>query len=156
SLGIAKAVSSTTLNANGSYDVAYKVVVKNTGFAQLNNVLLTDNLSATFPAPTAFSVVSAPVITSTGSSLTIDPAFNGSTSTALTNTLTSVLPIGQTDTIVFTVNVIPNGVFGTFNNSVLGAAVGGTASTIVTDSSQVGLDTDPDLDGDPTNNNVPT
>lgn len=156
SLGIAKAVSSTTLNANGSYDVAYKVVVKNTGFAQLNNVLLTENLSATFPAPTAFSVVSAPVITSTGSSLTIDPAFNGSTSTALTNTLTSVLPIGQTDTIVFTVNVIPNGVFGTFNNSVLGAAVGGTASTIVTDSSQVGLDTDPDLDGDPTNNNVPT
>lgn len=155
-LGIAKAVTSTTLNANGSYDVAYKVVVKNTGFAQLNNVLLTENLSATFPAPTAFTVVSAPIITSTGSSLTIDPAFNGSTSTALTNTLTSILPVGQTDTIVFTVNIIPNGIFGTFNNSVLGAATGGTASTVVTDSSQVGLDTDPDLDGDPTNNNVPT
>jgi gliding motility-associated-like protein/uncharacterized repeat protein (TIGR01451 family) len=66
------------------------------------------------------------------------------------------MPIGQADTIVFTVNIIPNGIFGTFNNSVLGAAVGGTASAVVTDSSQVGLNPDSDNDLNPTNNNIPT
>ncbi len=155
-LGIAKAVSSPTLNTNGSYDVIYKVVVKNSGFAQLNNVLLSENLNNTFPLPTTFSVISVPVLTSSGSSLSINTTFDGNVQTNLTNTLTSVLPTGQTDTIVFAVNIKPNGIFGPFNNTVIGAATGGTTSLIVTDSSQVGTDPDPDLDGDPTNNNVPT
>ena len=155
-LGVAKSVSTPTLNTNGSYDVVYKVVIKNTGFAQLNNVLLTENLNATFPLPTTFSVISAPVITSSGSSLSINATFDGNVQTNLTNTLTSVLPIGQADTIVFAANIKPNGIFGPFNNTVIGAATGGTTSVIVADSSQVGNDPDPDFDGDPTNNNIPT
>ncbi|MBP7808227.1 MAG: gliding motility-associated C-terminal domain-containing protein [Bacteroidia bacterium] len=155
SLGLAKAITAVTTNTNGTYGVTYKVVVKNTGFATLNNVMLTENLSNTFPLPTTFTVSSAPVIITPVTSLTLDATFDGSSQPVLTNTVTSSLAIGEVDTIVFTVDVLPNGVFGTFNNSVLGTAIGG-ASTIVADSSQVGLNTDPDNDGNPTNNNTPT
>ncbi|MBA2611869.1 MAG: gliding motility-associated C-terminal domain-containing protein, partial [Bacteroidetes bacterium] len=155
SLGLAKAVSTPTLNANGSYDITYKVVVKNYGLLPLNNVVLNENLNNTFPLPTTFSVVSPPVITSTGSSLTIDPAFDGNTNTSITNTLTSILNIGQSDTIVFGVRVVTNGFFGPFNNSVIGLA-SPSPSVFVMDSSNVGLDPDPDIDNNPTNNNIPT
>jgi len=155
SLGLAKAITAVTTNTNGTYGVTYKIVVKNSGFVALNNVMLTENLSNTFPLPTTFTVSSAPVIITPVTSLTLDATFDGSTQPVLTNTVTSSLAIGEVDTIVFTVDVLPNGVFGTFNNSVLGTAIGG-ASTIVSDSSQVGLNTDPDNDGNPTNNNTPT
>ena len=155
SLGLAKAVSSPTLNTNGSYDINYKVVVKNYGLLPLNDVTLTENLNNTFPLPTTFTVISAPVITSTGSSLTIDPAFDGNAQTSLTNSLTSILNVGQSDTIVFGVRVFTNGFFGPFNNSVIGLA-SPSPSVFVVDSSQIGLDPDPDLDLDPTNNNIPT
>ncbi len=156
SLGLAKAITTVTMNANGTYAVSYKVVVKNTGFVTLNNVALTENLSNTFPLPTTFTVSSAPVIITPVTSLTLDATFNGSTQPVLTNTTSSSLIVGEVDTLVFTVDVLPNGVFGTFNNSLLGTAIGGVSSTMVSDSSQVGLNTDPDNDGNPTNNNVPT
>ncbi len=155
SLGLAKAVSTPTLNANGSYDITYKVVVKNYGLLPLNDVVLTENLNNTFPLPTTFSVVSAPLITSVGSSLTLDPAFDGSVNISLTSPLTSTLNIGQSDTIVFGVRIFTNGFFGPFNNSVIGLA-SPSPSVFVTDSSEIGLDPDPDTDLDPTNNNIPT
>jgi hypothetical protein len=155
SLGLAKAVSTPTLNANGSYDINYKVVVKNYGLLPLNTVVLTENLLNTFPLPTTFTVVSAPVITSSGSSLTIDPAFDGIIQTSITNSLTSILNVGQSDTIVFGVRVFTNGFFGPFNNSVIGLA-SPSPSVFVQDSSNVGLDPDPDVDFNPTNNNIPT
>jgi gliding motility-associated-like protein len=154
SLGLAKAVSAVTTNTNGTYSVTYKVVVKNTGLAALNNVVLTENLSNTFPLPTTFTVSSAPVIITPVTSLTLDPTFNGSSQPVITNTVSSSLAIGEVDTLVFIVDVLPFGTFGPFNNSLLGTAIGG--ATMVSDSSQVGLNTDPDNDGNPTNNNTPT
>ncbi|MEI8136630.1 MAG: gliding motility-associated C-terminal domain-containing protein, partial [Bacteroidota bacterium] len=155
SLGLAKAVSTPTLNANGSYDINYKVVVKNYGLLPLNDVVLTENLNNTFSLPTTFTIVSAPIITSTGSSLTIDPAFDGNLQTSLTTSLTSILNISQSDTIVFRVRVFTNGFFGPFNNSVIGLA-SPSPSVFVQDSSNIGLDPDPDVDLNPTNNNIPT
>ncbi|MEO6301877.1 MAG: gliding motility-associated C-terminal domain-containing protein, partial [Bacteroidia bacterium] len=155
SLGIAKAVSTPTLNGDGSYDITYKVVVKNYGLLPLNDVMLTENLNNTFPLPTTFTLTTAPVITSTGSSLTIDPAFDGNLQTSLTIPLTSTLNLGQSDTIVFGVKIFTNGFFGPFNNSVIGLA-SPSPSVFVNDSSNVGLDPDPDIDLDPTNNNIPT
>jgi gliding motility-associated-like protein len=155
SLGIAKAVSAATLNLDGSYDITYKVVVKNYGLLPLTDVTLTENLNNTFPLPATFTVTIAPLITSTGSSLTIDPLFDGNLQTSLTTGLTSTLNIGQSDTIVFGVKVIPNGFFGPFNNYVIGLA-SPSPSVYVSDSSNVGLDPDPDIDLDPTNNNIPT
>ncbi|MDP3556935.1 MAG: gliding motility-associated C-terminal domain-containing protein, partial [Bacteroidota bacterium] len=155
SLGLAKAVSTPTLNSNGSYDINYTVVVKNYGLLPLNDVVLTEDLNSTFPLPSTFTVISAPVITSIGSSLTIEPAFDGNTQTSLTTSSVSILNVGQSDTIVFGVRIFTNGFFGPFNNSVIGLA-SPSPSVFVTDSSQVGLDPDPDLDNDPTNNNTPT
>ncbi len=156
SLGIAKAVSTPTLNGNGSYDVIYKVVVRNTGALDLNNLLLTENLNATFPLPTTFSVTSLPVITTAaGTSLTLNGTFDGSSQTNITTALTSTLAAGRTDTIIFTVNIKPNGFFGTFNNRVIGVGTTTTLATLV-DTSNVGINPDPDADGNPTNNNIPT
>lgn len=155
-LGLAKAITTVTLNTNGTYGVTYKIVVKNSGFATLNNVVLTENLSNTFPLPTTFTVSSAPVIITPVTSLTLDPTFDGSAQPVITNTVSSSLAVGEVDTLVFTVDVLPNGIFGTFNNSLLGNAIGGASSTMVSDSSQVGLNPDPDNDNNPTNNNIPT
>jgi gliding motility-associated-like protein/uncharacterized repeat protein (TIGR01451 family) len=152
--GIAKAVSSPTLQTNGTYNVDYFVVVKNTGAQQLDNIALVENLAATFPAPTVFSVVSAPVVTSLNSSITINPAFDGSVQTMMTNT-TSMLAAGKTDTIRFTVNITHNGNFGPFYNTVIGFS-SPTVGVIFADSSNTGYDPDPDADGNPTDNNIPT
>lgn len=156
SLGIAKAVSTPTLNGNGSYDVIYKVVARNTGALALNNIVLNEKLSNTFPLPTTFSVTSMPVITTAaGTSLTLNGTFDGSVQTSITNTLTSILPSGRTDTIMFKVNIKPNGLFGPFNNRVIGVGTASTAA-VVSDTSNIGINPDPDLDGNPTNNNLPT
>jgi gliding motility-associated-like protein len=153
--GLAKAVAVMTLNTNGSYDVQYTIVAKNSGMVDLNNVVLIENLSNTFPAPTTFSFITTPTVTTVGSSLTIDGTFDGTLQTVMTNTTTSILKANSTDTIKFTVNVVPNGIFGPFNNSVIGYA-SPTVGTTFGDSTNTGLDPDPDLDGMPTNNNLPT
>jgi len=67
---------------------------------------------------------------------------------------TSTLTAGRKDTIVFTVQINPNGFFGPFNNSAVGFGFDGT--TTVSDSSNTGFAWDPDNDGDPTNNDTAT
>jgi gliding motility-associated-like protein len=153
--GVAKAVSSPTLNANGSYDVEYYVVLANTGTNTLNSITLTENLSATFPLPTTFSIVAAPMVTSINSSITINSMFDGITQTVMTVPVTSSLTAGKRDTIMFRVNITHNGNFGPFYNTVTGFS-SPTIGVVFADSSHTGYDDDPDLDGNPTNNNIPT
>ncbi|MGZ4043571.1 MAG: gliding motility-associated C-terminal domain-containing protein, partial [Bacteroidia bacterium] len=153
--GVAKAVSTPTVKPDGTYDVNYFVVIKNTGAQQLNNIALTENLAATFPLPTTYSIVTAPVVTSMNSSISINASFDGSVQTVMTNTTLSAIAPGKTDTIMFTVNLAHHGNFGPFNNTVLGFA-SPTIGVVFGDSSNTAYDTDPDLDGDPTNNNIPT
>ena len=68
--------------------------------------------------------------------------------------LSSTLTAGRKDTIVFTVQINPNGFFGPFNNSAIGSGFDG--SVTVLDSSNTGFAWDPDNDGNPTNNDIPT
>ena len=154
SLGLAKAVSIPTLNIGSSYDVLYKVVVKNYANTSLTNVVLTENLSATFPSPSSFSIVTSPSITSIGSSLTINPSFDGLITTNMTSA-TSKLAANKSDTITFMVKITPNGFFGPFNNTIKGTAIN-NVSIGVQDSSNTGLNPDPDGDLNPTKNNIPT
>lgn len=153
--GLAKAVSVPSLQTNGSYNVTYTIVVKNSGPVDLNDITLIEDLSATFPLPTTFSITSAPLITSLNSSLTLEPAFNGTLQTVMTQSATSKLKAGKSDTIVFSLNIIPNGIFGPFNNSVIGYA-SPTTGVVFGDSSNTGYDPDPDLNGNPTDNDLPT
>ncbi len=152
--GIAKGVSTPTLQSNGTYNVNYKIVVKNYTSSALNNVVLYEDLSQTFPLPTTYSLISGPSIITAASGLTLEPAFTGSLQTLLTNTL-SVLNANTSDTIVFGLNINPNGKFGPFNNTVIGFSQV-APGVLVSDSSNTGLDPDPDLDGNPGNNNLPT
>lgn len=152
--GLAKAVSTASLQAiDGSYNVTYTVVVQNASLGVLSNVTLVEALTNTFPAPTTFSIISQPVVTNTNSGLVINPLFDGASQAALTLPTSTMAPITN-DTIVFQVNIIPNGAFGPFNNSVIGTVISGT--NILSDSSQTGLTPDPNSDFNFADNNQPT
>ncbi|MGZ3930698.1 MAG: gliding motility-associated C-terminal domain-containing protein, partial [Bacteroidia bacterium] len=152
--GLAKAVGTPSLQTNGSYNVTYTVVAVNSSTNTLSNVVLTESLTATFPAPSTYSVVSPPVVVNAGSSLTINSTFDGNVNSSITTATSSTMPPSHKDTIVFTVNIIPNGFFGPFNNSVLGAVASGTNTLF--DISTSGLNADPDADNNFGNNSLPT
>ncbi|MDF2447703.1 MAG: hypothetical protein K0R26_207 [Bacteroidota bacterium] len=153
-LGLTKAAGTPTLINNDAYHVTYTIVATNTSSVDLSSFSIFDNLNATFPLPTTYSIISTPSITSMNSSLTANPAFNGSTQTDILISSSSTLTAGRKDTIVFTVQVDPNGYFGPFLNSAIG--FGTDNGVVVSDSSNTGFSWDPDNDGDPTNNDVPT
>ncbi|MBA4853080.1 SdrD B-like domain-containing protein [Emticicia sp. BO119] len=153
SIGLAKIVSDSTKKANGSYDVTYQLLVKNNGSLPLNNVVLTDTLSKVFNLPATFTVLGTPV-KNTGSQLIINSAFNGTTDTRLTLP-GSTLAIGQTDTLLFSVNLQPD-TLKLFANTAVASASGTLANGTnenVEDLSNAG--TNPDAPGsNPTNLNL--
>jgi gliding motility-associated-like protein len=152
--GITKAASTPSL-INNKYEVTFTVTAVNASTNNVTDVMLNENLLTAFPGPSSYSIISPPVITSQGSNLVINAAFDGSTSISLTSPLTSTLLPNKRDTIVFTVRIDPNGFFGAFYNSVIGSGLD-VNSLIVSDSSNDGFLWDPDMDGFPTNNNTPT
>lgn len=158
-LGLAKSIPVILTNADGSYDVTVKAVVKNYGAVTLTDVKLEEDLSALFPSPMDFSVTSAPALSGSGSGLVMNPNFDGKIEKSLTNTLSSQLANAAVDTILFTVRVLPEGNFGPFSNSIKGSA-SSTAipsfTVVVADSSQNGLDPDPNANNNPLDNNEPT
>lgn len=155
SLGIAKAASSPVYNSDGSYNVTYTIVIKNYGIDALTQVTLTDNLSSTFPAPSTFTVTNI----SGGAQNTLPPntTFDGITQTNLLDPVSNTLaPQLMPDTIKFTVKVKPQFFFVPYNNVAFGQAFSLSSGKVISDSSNTGLDPDPDNDGRPTNNNTPT
>ncbi|MBX3164064.1 MAG: gliding motility-associated C-terminal domain-containing protein [Bacteroidetes bacterium] len=152
-LGIAKAGSASTVNADGTYNITYTVVVKNYDtLFPISQIALRENLAATFPAPTTFTL-SNPVL-SASSSLSLHPNFTGIAPNDTLTHPTSSLAAEQSETIIFTVKVKPNGIF-TYTNSVFGRALTST-NLVATDTSQNGLNPDFDGNGNPKNDNVPT
>jgi uncharacterized repeat protein (TIGR01451 family) len=156
-LGIAKAASVPRLNSDGSYNVTYTVVVKNYDQGILKDVILTENLASTFPSPATFTVMPDSTKMSAGSGLALNQlGFDGSAQTnLLLSSGANTLDVGAADTIQFTVKVKTNLFFVPFHNSVLGSATN-TGNKTIGDSSNTGLDPDPDNDHNPFNNNVPT
>ncbi len=143
-IGVAKSVTKATLKANGSYNATYSIVVKNLGTTPLSNVQVTENLSLTFPAPAAFTLVAAPT---TGGSLRINPAFNGISDINLLAS-GSTLAVGASQTITFTVNLEPVENFGPYLNSAIGTATSPT-NTPTIDTSTNGNNPDPNGNGNP-------
>ncbi len=153
-IGTAKAAGPALLQPNGSYNVAYTVVVKNYGNVTLTNAQATDDLLQTFPSPATFLTSG---VAGTGANL----GFNGAADKNLLSAGVTLAP-GDSRTVTFTVNIVPNGVFGPFNNTVLatgtGPAVGGNPPQTVSDRSTDGTNPNPSGDGDPTkpSENKPT
>ncbi|MBL7901096.1 MAG: gliding motility-associated C-terminal domain-containing protein [Bacteroidia bacterium] len=157
--GLAKSIPSIITNDDGTYDVTVKTVVKNYGTVPLTEVNLEEDLNAVFASPMTFTVVAAPSIASGNSSLSLNSSFDGGLVTNLTNSAGSQIGVGVTDTILFTVRVTPFGRFGPFSNTIKGTANSSAVPSmtlVMADSSQNGMDPNPDADLNPMNNNEPT
>ncbi|MEO1574221.1 MAG: hypothetical protein AAFU65_04595, partial [Pseudomonadota bacterium] len=136
-------------NGDGTFTVTYEVIVENTGDVPLDNLQVTDSLAATFGTTDGFTVDSV-----VSPDLTVNPNYDGDANTNLLSG-TDRLPPGGSGDIIITVIVTPGTETGPLNNQ---ATASGTTpgGTDVNDPSQNGTATDPDGDGDPTNNNEPT
>ncbi|MBA4276244.1 Ig-like domain-containing protein [Flavobacterium sp.] len=148
-LGVAKAVTSTTNNHNGTYTVVYTLLVKNTGNVPLSNIRLTDDLSATFADATSFSVTSV-----SPSIFTKNNSYNGTTDKQLLGS-SNTLSVGAAETIVLTVLVTPGTKLGVYNNAALGQGTSPAGNT-VSDTSTNGNNVDPDGNNNPNNNSNTT
>ncbi|MFK8016954.1 MAG: hypothetical protein AB8G17_16115 [Gammaproteobacteria bacterium] len=149
-IGAAKSVSAGPVNnGDGTFTLTYDVLATNFGTVPLSDLQITDDLAATFAGATGFVVDSA---TSVG--YAVNPGYNG---VADTNLLlgTDTLGVGESALIALTVTVTPGANNGPYNNQATASGTG-PLGTPVTDDSQLGVNPDPDADGDPTNNNDPT
>ncbi|WP_460961997.1 SdrD B-like domain-containing protein [Spirosoma litoris] len=153
-IGVAMAVRDTVRQSDGSYNVTYQIVVKAYGPDPLKSVSVSDTLSKVFNNLTGstYTLVSAPIITSTGSALKLNPNFNGSSDPLLVlGDSTSTLAAGKVDTIQVVVNVASSGSTTTFLNSAYAQAV--AKSGTVSDVSTSGLNPDLNGNGNPTDSN---
>ncbi|NER34464.1 MAG: DUF11 domain-containing protein [Oscillatoria sp. SIO1A7] len=153
-LGVAKAAGTITDNGNGSFTIPYTVVLENLGNVELSNLQVVENLSTTFAGATSFTVDSI----SSPDGLTVNSSFNGSSDTnlLLASNPANVIAVAGTARIVFNVTVTPGTNFGPYNNTASGSATGPGGATPVSDNSNNGSDPDPNNDGNPNDNSIPT
>jgi uncharacterized repeat protein (TIGR01451 family) len=150
-IGVAKTISTAAVSNNdGTYTLTYQILVQNYGDVPLINVQITDDLNTTFTGATSFTVdlVSSP-------DLAVNfPGYDGIGTTTLLVGTDGML-VGEVDTVYVTVTVTPGTKLGIYDNSAT-ANANGTGNTAVTDDSYNGTDPDPDSNGDPTDNTLPT
>ena len=146
-IGLAKA-GTVTNNQNGTFDIAYVITVKNYGSEALRDTIVTDDLTG-LPG---VSIVSAPVVAILnagpgGSTLAVNPGFDGSSDKALTN---GRLALSASATISFTVRVAPTtAAQANFSNSAFVTATGETSGLPTSDASTPGTNPNPSGNGNP-------
>ncbi|MFN7278993.1 MAG: beta strand repeat-containing protein, partial [bacterium] len=158
-IGLAKNLKSNTPNAGYTqYTLTYELTVKNHGNVTIRDLEIFDDILTEFTGltPTGFSTAvpsDVNVFSTSYNVLTGNTAWTGS---ATSNILApgQELAAGATGTVWITFTVTPGSVTSKTNS----ATAEGTspAGTNVTDVSTNGLQTDPDSDGDPSNNSVVT
>ena len=149
-VGLAKAVHGVPQAIGDSLmKVSYSFVAKNFGDDTLRNVKVGDDLAYAF-APNTVQAVS--VTLATGSTLKANSAFTGvGTNTQMLDSTSYILPgTSQTFVLDITVKRAAGDTTKSFNN--LASVSAHNSLTTVSDLSTSGVNTDPDNDGDPTNN----
>lgn len=137
-IGLAKALVSIDELADESYNVKFVFTVANYGNVTLQNVSLTDDLSATFNT-TNYNVVS---LSSVDGLLTINPTYNGSPNTQLLAP-NNQLSAKATAKVELVLNMKLNrGIF-TFQNIAFTEGVSAADGTVAKDQSTDGLVPDP-------------
>jgi uncharacterized repeat protein (TIGR01451 family)/gliding motility-associated-like protein len=122
---------------NLTYQVKYRALIKNTGSVILKSISLGDSLKRTFPDSVQFTIVGKPLVP-TSSTLKVNPNFNGKTDTRLLlSDSTGKLLVGQTDTVMFTVNLRYLNNYGPYFNNVLAKGIAPNG-VVVSDSSNAG------------------
>lgn len=154
-LGIAKAaILDAAKNEDGSYNLTYKVVLKNYSKRKLTNIQLSDSLSKIFADSIEFIVVGK-IASGKNSKLKIDSTFDGRTKTNMLIADSSTLEAVASDTLTFKLRLLSTKKGdATYSNFITGTAKDST--TTVKDISQSGFNPDPDADNNPANNNQPT
>ena len=155
-IGLAKdIISDVTYNGNGTYSFTYEIRVENMGNIPLYNVQVVDDLAATYALATGFAVNGYSITQQPASStFNLATSYNGLTGINLL-TGTNSLNVGDYGLIQIQLTVTPGSFGGPYYNSAIGFGASPAGRTVL-DWSQDGLDPDPDNDGIPTNNNVPT
>ena len=149
-LGLAKTITNGPINnMDGTYTATYRILVENMCLFSFSALRVEENLSATFSGATSFAVNSI-----SSNNFTVNTSFNGTNDKNLLQG-TDSLKIGASGNIDMTVTITPGLNRGPYNNNALGKA-NSPQGVLYTDLSQDGILTDPDNDGDPTNNNDPT
>ena len=145
-LGVTKAASTIgAIQADGTFDVEYTVLVENTGGAQLFNLRLMDELDATAQLGTAFNgIVGAPVVSivSNASGNAVPPtsagaAFTGTGSgTGLLAGTDGSLGLSDQFQVVFSVNIDPDaaGAPATLQNTVTATGIPSGGKDVLDDS----------------------
>ena len=103
-------------NEDGTYEITYGVVVTNSGDVPLNDVQVTDDLTATFAAATDF-VVDPAAVSVTGGACVANASFDGDADQGLLSG-TDSLVVGDSCSMEFAVTVTPGATLGSYLNAV--------------------------------------
>jgi uncharacterized repeat protein (TIGR01451 family) len=137
-IGMAKTlVAEPTNNSDGTYTLSYQLKVENIGDISLNNVQITENLRATFPAPAIFVIDSV-----TATTLSINSAFDGEIDTNVF-AANQQLAVGASDTVTLQLTLTPGANLGPYNNTAVASGESPSGATVGDDS-----DNGPNTSGD--------
>ena len=139
-IGIALYVKDTVRQADSSYNITYKAILKNCGNLNLSSIQVCDTLSKTFTSPAVAKLAVKPTV-SAGSLLKVDTSYNGTSKTCMLLDASQLAP-NKVDTLTWVVNVKLNGNKGPFRNNVVVTAKTPSGQTI-TDASNAGVNPDP-------------
>jgi gliding motility-associated-like protein len=135
-IGVALSVVDVYEHDAVSYDITYRVIVKNVGNVDLQNVQLIDSLIHTFSDTLDYEMIGIPVANASGN-FNVNVNFDGKLdNNLLASDSTSILQVGKTDIVFFTIRLYHQGKVGPYWNTVLATGLGN--GVIVTDSSNNG------------------
>ncbi|MCP5028597.1 MAG: DUF11 domain-containing protein, partial [Actinomycetia bacterium] len=149
-IGVAKAtVDGPNSLGDGRFDLVWVMVIENDGDVTLDDLRITDDLSATFADALSFDIteLSSP-------DFTVNTDYDGTTDTNLVAAGNS-LAAGARGTIRVGVVVVPGDDLGPYLNQAVASGLSPTG-TAVADLSDWGSDPDDDGDGSATDDNDPT
>ena len=142
-IGVSKALTNTTKLNSTDYSVSFRIKTQNYGNLALTNISLTENLNATFPAPTTFTVTGKNTLLG---NFIVNPLFDGNTVTNLLASTANTLAPNDSSVVNIDVTVRPSNQT-QFNNLVLGSAT--STLGVITDSSVDGYNADPNGNNNP-------
>ncbi len=124
-LGVAKAIAGQPdLLPNGNYLVTFSVVVENTGTVDLASLSLQEDLANQFGGAlvgiSGLQLADPP--SNSGSNVAVNAPFDGATTTELLDTANSVLAVGDSFTLEFSVELDPTNVAGSVGNQISATA----------------------------------
>jgi uncharacterized protein YjdB len=149
--GVAKTIiSGPDHNGDGSYNVTYSIRVQNYSLFNLSGLQVTESLDTVFAGSIGWQLNNI-----SSSDFTVNfPGFNGTSNKNLL-TGTDILPPFGSGTIQMSITITPGAKRGPYYNHAH-LKTNAPSGLQYNDLSQNGVNPDPDNDGDPTNNNVPT